>query len=125
MDLEVFSCSFCPSDLATRFEKNTMCETCSFSLASFPPLSTIRIQAKRRGCEANVNTDIIHVRNALRLPNFVLHTVRIQKQDSGKALASSPGHSQILSRSHGEKSGEGLGSKLRKTTSRTRNGGLS
>ena len=28
-------------------------------------------------------------------------------------LASSSGHSQILSRSHGEKSGEGLGSKLR------------
>ena len=28
-------------------------------------------------------------------------------------VASSPGHSQILSRSHGEKSGEGLGSKLR------------
>ena len=28
------------------------------------------------------------------------------------SLASSPGHSQILSRSHGEKSGEGLGSKL-------------
>ena len=27
-------------------------------------------------------------------------------------LASSPGHSQILSRSRGEKSGEGLGSKL-------------
>ena len=27
-------------------------------------------------------------------------------------LASSPGHTQILSRSHGEKSGEGLGSKL-------------
>ena len=27
-------------------------------------------------------------------------------------LPSSPGHSQILSRSHGEKSGEGLGSKL-------------
>ena len=29
------------------------------------------------------------------------------------AVASSPGPSQILSRSHGEKSGEGLGSKLR------------
>ena len=28
-------------------------------------------------------------------------------------VASSPGHSQILSRSHGEKSGEGLGAKLR------------
>ena len=28
-------------------------------------------------------------------------------------IALSPGHSQILSRSHGEKSGEGLGSKLR------------
>jgi len=28
-------------------------------------------------------------------------------------LASSPGHSQILSHSRGEKSGEGLGSKLR------------
>jgi len=28
-------------------------------------------------------------------------------------LASSPGHSQILSHSHGEKSGESLGSKLR------------
>jgi len=28
-------------------------------------------------------------------------------------LASSPGHSQILSRSHGEKLGEGLGSKVR------------
>ena len=28
-------------------------------------------------------------------------------------LALSPGHSQILSRSRGEKSGEGLGSKLR------------
>ena len=35
-------------------------------------------------------------------------------------LASSPGHSQILSRSHGENSGEGLGSKLRKTTSTNR-----
>ena len=31
----------------------------------------------------------------------------------GGALASSPGPSQILSRSRGEKSGEGLGSKLR------------
>ena len=30
-----------------------------------------------------------------------------------KRVASSPGHSQILSRSHGETSGEGLGSKLR------------
>ena len=30
-----------------------------------------------------------------------------------KIIASSPGHSQILSRSCGEKSGEGLGSKLR------------
>ena len=39
-------------------------------------------------------------------------------------LASSPGHSQILSHSRGEKSGEGLGSKLRKTMSRTGNGGL-
>ena len=29
-----------------------------------------------------------------------------------QALASSPGHSQILSRSRGEKSGEGLGSKI-------------
>ena len=28
-------------------------------------------------------------------------------------IASSPGHSQILSRSRGEKSGEGLGAKLR------------
>ena len=28
-------------------------------------------------------------------------------------IASSPGHSQILPRSHGEKLGEGLGSKLR------------
>ena len=28
-------------------------------------------------------------------------------------IASSPGHSQILSRSHEEKSGEGLGAKLR------------
>ena len=30
----------------------------------------------------------------------------------GRSLASSPGHSQILSHSRGEKSGEGLGSKL-------------
>ena len=33
--------------------------------------------------------------------------------DSGQLIASSPGPSQILSRSRGEKSGEGLGSKLR------------
>ena len=30
-----------------------------------------------------------------------------------RMLASSPGHSQILSRSRGEKSGESLGAKLR------------
>jgi len=40
-------------------------------------------------------------------------------------LASSPGHSQILSCSRGEKLGEGLGLKLCKTMSRTGNGGLS
>jgi len=34
------------------------------------------------------------------------------KRTSGMCIASSPGHSQILSRSYGEKSGEGLGSKL-------------
>ena len=33
-------------------------------------------------------------------------------QQSSAMLASSPGHSRILSRSHGEKLGEGLGSKL-------------
>ena len=32
---------------------------------------------------------------------------------TGLLVASSPGHSQILSCSHGKKSGEGLGSKLR------------
>ena len=37
----------------------------------------------------------------------------IQNNYCGGLLASSPGPSQILSRSHGEKSGEGLGSKLR------------
>ena len=35
------------------------------------------------------------------------------KAKSGKNIASSPGPSQILSRSRGEKSGEGLGAKLR------------
>ena len=45
-------------------------------------------------------------------------------QQLNKGVASSPGHSQILSCSRGERSGEGLGSKLRKTTSQTRNGGL-
>ena len=39
------------------------------------------------------------------------------------SVASYPGHSQILSRSRGEKSGEGLGWKLH-CTSRTGNGGL-
>ena len=39
-------------------------------------------------------------------------------------LASSPGHSQILSHSCGEKSGEGLGSELHKTMSRTGYGGF-
>ena len=37
----------------------------------------------------------------------VLHSMGL-----GKFVASSPGHSQILSRGRGEKSGEGLGSKL-------------
>ena len=36
-----------------------------------------------------------------------------QSMYRNQALASSPGPSQILSRSHGEKSGEGLGAKLR------------
>ena len=36
-----------------------------------------------------------------------------QKKSTKFALASSPGPTQILSRSRGKKSGEGLGSKLR------------
>ena len=49
----------------------------------------------------------------------LLHTMGLK---SGVTVASSPGHSQILSRSRGEKSGEGLGT--HDTTSRTGNGGL-
>ena len=41
------------------------------------------------------------------------HTHRDKLACTEISLASSPGHSQILSRSRGEKSGEGLGSKLR------------
>ena len=37
----------------------------------------------------------------------------LSKQQTADLLASFPGHSQILSRSRGEKSGEGLGAILR------------
>ena len=47
------------------------------------------------------NTNTLHI---MILQNCLVRDNRI--------LASSPGHSQILSRSRGEKSGEGLGSKL-------------
>ena len=42
-----------------------------------------------------------------------LRDTTVYESVSQFVLASSPGHSQILSRSRGEKSGEGLGSKLR------------
>ena len=44
--------------------------------------------------------------------SLVPRTLGGHKAIHGSLLASYPGHSQILSRSRGEKSGEGLGAKL-------------
>ena len=52
----------------------------------------------------SIPTRIFHI-NYHQMPTF-------QLQSCSLLLASSPGPSQILSRSRGEKSGEGLGSKL-------------
>ena len=71
-----------------------------------------------------VEVDLPHVHRGLLVRTVYIlvwlgHTTRNHKSGDGKygffynLVASSPGHSQILSRSCGEKSGEGLGAKLR------------
>ena len=49
----------------------------------------------------------------MQLLNVSLILKLLCVDEPGNKIASSPGHSQILSRSHGEKLGEVLGSKLR------------
>ena len=59
------------------------------------------------------NIDILASVSRITALEFVGLIAVCKCLEGSLVLASSPGHSQILSRSCGEKSGEGLGAKLR------------